>query len=465
MPKHKFPDGPQTLSLLHRIQRVIKPLEFLETYAQRYGDIFTLPMALGQSNNLMVLISNPQGIQEIFNTNPDHLDSGGDGFRLPFLGEQSLITLSGERHKRQRKLLTPPFHGERMQAYGQLILDITEQVTSQWTIDQPFSMRSSTQRISFQVILKAVFGLEDGPRYQEIDRLLASRFDGRKSIFRSILLFFPILQKDWGPLSPWGRLMQNERDIDKLIYAEIAERRQNPDPSRTDILSLMMAAQDEQGQPMTDVELRDELITLLVAGHETTATALAWALYWIHHQPEVREKVLQELDALGNNSNPMEIFKLPYLDAVCKETLRIYPVALLTFQRQVKSPLEIMGYQFEPGTFLAPCIYLTHHREDLYPQPKQFKPERFLERQFSPYEYLPFGGGNRRCIGMAFAQFEMKLVLATVLSRWELALADSKPVKPVRRGLLMAPSEGVRMVVKGKRSQNQRILQSASSSV
>ena len=461
MPECKLPDGPQTLSLLHRIQRITKPLEFLETYAQHYGDIFTLPLAIGQENDLMVLISNPQGIQEIFSTDPDKLDSGGDGTRLPFLGEQSLIALSGERHKRQRKLLTPPFHGERMRAYGQLIRGITEQVTSQWTIDKPFSMRSSTQRISFQVILKAVFGLEEGPRYQEIDRLLTSRFEGAKSIFRSILLFFPVLQKDWGPLSPWGRLMQNERDIDKLIYAEIAERRGNPHSSRTDILSLMITARDEQGQPMTDVELRDELITLLVAGHETTATTLAWAFYWIHHQPEVREKLLQELDVLGNNSDPMEIFKLPYLDAVCKETLRIYPVALLAFQRRVKSPLQIMGYQFQPGTFLAPCIYLTHHREDLYPEPKRFKPERFLERQFFPYEYLPFGGGNRRCIGMAFAQFEMKLVLATILSHWELALADSKPVKPVRRGLLMAPSDGVRMVVKGKRPQSQRVLQTA----
>ncbi len=464
MPEHQLPQGPHTLSWRQKIQRVVKPLEFLETYAQRYGDIFTLPVALGEDKDLMVLISNPQGIQEIFSTDPDKLDSGGDGARLPFLGEQSLIALTGEPHKRQRKLLTPPFHGERMRAYGQLIRDITEQVTSQWTIDKPFSIRSSTQRISFQVILKAVFGLKDGARYQEIDRLLTARFDGRKSIFRSFLLFFPILQKDWGPLSPWGRLIQNERDIDKLIYAEIAERRENPDPSRTDILSLMMAARDEEGQPMTDVELRDELITLLVAGHETTATTLAWALYWIHHQPEVQQKVRQELDALGDNFDPMEIFKLPYLDAVCKETLRIYPVAILAFQRRVKSPLQIMGYQFEPGTFLSPCIYLTHHREDLYPEPKQFKPERFLERQFSPYEYLPFGGGNRRCIGMAFAQFEMKLVLATILSQWQLALADSKPVKPVRRGLLMAPSDGVRMVVKGKRPQSQRVLETSSTS-
>ncbi|MDJ0518287.1 MAG: cytochrome P450 [Trichodesmium sp. MO_231.B1] len=448
----QLPKGPQNLSLLNKLQRIIKPLEFLETCARKYGDIFTLPVLLGSSKQSMVIISNPQGIKEIFSTDPEKLDAGGNGARFPFLGEQSILALSGDRHQRQRKLLTPPFHGQRMIAYGELIREIIEQVTSQWTTNKTFPIRSSTQRISFQVILKAVFGLEEGQRLQEIDRLLTLRFEGRKSIFRSILLFFPALQKDWGPLSPWGRLMQNERDIDKLIYAEIAERRENPDPTRTDILSLMMGARDEEGQPMTDVELRDELITLLFAGHETTATSLAWAFYWIHRQPEVREKLLQELDALGNSPDPMEIFKLPYLDAVCKETLRIYPVVILAMQRQVKSPLEIMGYKFEPGIFLSPCIYLTHHREDLYPQPKQFRPERFLERQYSPYEYMPFGGGNRRCIGMAFALFEMKLVLATILSSWELALADEKPVKAVRRGLLMAPSDGVRMVVKGKRT-------------
>ena len=257
--------------------------------------------------------------------------------------------------------------------------------------------------------------------------------------------------------------MRRIKEIDDLIYAEISDRRAQADSSRTDILSLMMAARDQQGQPMTDVELRDELMTLLVAGHETTATSLAWALYWIHHLPEVREKLLQELDTLADHPDPTSIVRLPYLNAVCQETLRIYPVAMLALNRVVKSPLQIAGYQFEPGTLLIPCIYLTHHREDLYPQAKQFKPERFLERQFSPYEYLPFGGGNRACIGMAFAQFEMKLVLATVLSRWQLELADSKPVEPVRKGALLGPAQGVRMTVTGKRPENQRILQTSSS--
>jgi unspecific monooxygenase len=372
-----------------------------------------------------------------------------------------MLALAGERHKRHRRLLTPPFHGERMLAYGQLIRDITEQATSQWAIGHPLVVRSTMQEISFQVILKAVFGLEDGSRYEQLKEILSALLNPKQPFVSALVFLFPPLQRDLGPWSPGGILKQQLQQMDELIYTQIQERRSQPDPSRTDILSLMMAARDEAGEPMTDLELRDELITLLVAGHETTATALAWAFYWIHHLPQVREKLLQELDTLGENPDPNAIFRLPYLNAVCSETLRLYPVAMLALNRVVKSPIQIGGYQFEPGILLIPCIHLTHQRQDLYPEPKQFKPERFLERQFAPYEYVPFGGGNRRCIGMAFALFEMKLVLATVLSRWQLELVNSKPLQPVRSGALLRPEGGVRMVVKGMRVQNQPVLQTS----
>jgi unspecific monooxygenase len=463
MPTPQIPGDSGNRSLLGKLQFITKPLEVLEKKAQKYGDIFTL----GDSgnDNTQVITSNPQAIQKIFTADLQQLDSGKEaGIKTFFAGEKSLLALSGKRHKRERKLLMPPFHGERMRAYGDIIHNLTEQVISGWEIGKPFSIRSSMQAISFQVILKAVFGLEDGVRYQELTRLLIQRLEGGRSIFRAILLFLPILQKDWGPLSPWGRLKRNGEQIDQLIYDEIAERREQPDPSRTDILSLMMATRDEDGKPMTDLELRDELITLLIAGHETTASSLTWAFYWIHHLPEVQEKLLQELDNLGENPEANDILKLPYLNAVCQETLRIYPVVNSALARVVKSPLEIMGYQLEPGTIISASIYLTHHREDLYPEPKQFKPERFLERQFSPYEYLPFGGGNRRCLGYAFALFEMKLILSTILCHSQLELANSKPVKPVRRGILMSPSD-VLMVTKGKRTQNRQVSQTASSSV
>ncbi|MCC5626421.1 cytochrome P450 [Nostoc sp. CHAB 5715] len=466
----KLPNGPQAHPWVQTYQWLTNPLEYIEDCAKRYGDIFTLQ--IGQNSPPQVFISNPQAIGQIFTTDPKQLDSGESaGIRSPLLGRQSILALDGKPHQRQRKLLTPPLHGERMLAYGELICDITEQVTNQWQVGETFAVLPSMQAISFQVILKAVFGLEDGPRYEKLYKLLIAILNPKIPILRTVLLLFPSMRQDLGAWSPWGKYLRLRQQIDQLIYAQIQERKAQPDPSRTDILSLMMAARDEAGEPMTDLELRDELMTLLVAGHETTATTLSWALYWIHHLPQVREKLLQELDKLGEQPDPNAIFRRqsppeasPYLNAVCSETLRLYPVAVSALNRVVKSPLQIGEYNFEPGTLLIPSIYLTHHREDLYPESKQFKPERFLERQFSPSEYLPFGGGNRRCIGMAFALFEIKLVLATVLSHWEMELADSKPVQPVRKGLLFSPAGGVKMVVKGKRPQNQPILQTSSSS-
>lgn len=458
----KLPNGPQTPSWLQTFQWLANPLEYMEACAKRYGDIFTL--RIGPVFTPQVFISNPQTIQEVFSTAPKQLDSGEEaGIKSPLLGRQSLVAIAGESHRRRRKLLMPPFHGERMRAYGELVRDITLAATKQWMIGEPFPVRPFMQSISFQVILKAVFGLEEGSRYEQLQQRLTALLNPQNSVLQGMIIVFPALQRDLGKWSPWGQLMRQIQEIDDLIYAEIGDRRTHPDPSRTDILSLMMSARDEQGQPMKDVELRDELMTLLIAGHETTAISLAWALYWIHHLPQVREKLLEELDTLGDNPDPSAIVRLPYLNAVCQETLRIYPVAMLALNRLVKSPLQIAGYEFEPGTLLVPCIYLTHHREDLYPEPKQFKPERFLERQFSPYEYLPFGGGNRACIGMAFAQFEMKLVLATLLLSWQLELADSKPVEPARKGALLGPAQGMQMVVKGRRPEKQRILQTSSS--
>lgn len=235
------------------------------------------------------------------------------------------------------------------------------------------------------------------------------------------------------------------------MFAEIQERRQQHDPSRTDVLTLLLQAQDEDGEAMTDEQLRDELMTLLIAGHETTATAVAWALYWVHRTPSVQNQLLHELEALGTNPDPMAIVRLPYLTAICNEALRIYPIAMLTVPRAVKEPVELMGYQLQPGTKLYGCIYLTHRREDLYPEPEQFKPERFLERQFTPYEFYPFGGGIRRCIGEALALFEMKLVLATMISRYQMTLASNKPEIPQRRGVTLAPGTGVKLVLNGKR--------------
>jgi cytochrome P450 family 110 len=449
-----LPNGPKAPPFVQVIQWIGDPLAYMDKCAKQYGDIFTAKVTNGEP---WVMIDHPQAVEEMFNSNAFHAPGTVNRIFQPIVGEQSMILLSGERHKRERQLLMPPFHGERMRYYGKLICDIAADVASKWSVDRPFVARSAMEEVTIRVILQAVFGLDEGPRLQALRPLLASFINTTNSPLRSSVLFVKWLQQDWGSWSPWGRMKQRQRKVDDLIYAEIEERRLQPDANRTDILSLMMAARDENGQPMTNEELRDELMTLLFAGHETTSTGLAWAFYWIHHLPSVRQKLLQELDSLGENPDPMEIFRLPYLSAVCQETLRIYPVAMLTLAREVLTPVELMGHQLEPGTVVVGSIYLTHRREDLYPEPLQFKPERFLERQFSPYEYVPFGGGSRRCIGMALGQLEMKLVLATILRDFDLVLAEKKPVQAKRRGVTLGPAGGVRMALRGRRmSQHSR---------
>ena len=448
----KYPDGPKTPKLLQQLHWVADPVGYMEAAARDGGDIFNTSI-LGKPR---LFVSNPQALQQILTNDTKQFTAPGEFNYLlgPILGDNSVIMLSGRSHRRQRKLLMPPFHGERMLSYGKLICNLALKVISQLSEDKPFSARTAMQEISLKVILQAVFGVTQGERYELIERGLSTILELFGSPLTSGLLFFPRLQKDFGPWSPWGYFCRQQQQLDELLYAEIRERRQEPDPNRTDILSLLIAARDEAGQPMTDVELRDELITLLNAGHETTATAMAWALYWIHYLPEVGKKLLAELDTLEENPSPMSIVKLPYLTAVCNETLRIYPVAMVTFVRVVQEDgVELLGYSLPPGTAVNGCIYLTHHREDLYPNPKQFQPERFLERQYSPYEFMPFGAGARRCIGAALAMYEMKLVLATILLNYKLKLVERREVKAQRRGINLAPYGGVKMVMLGRRDR------------
>ncbi len=446
---NQLPNELKTPAWLQLFQWISDPLGYLENNYQKYGDMFTARI-VGLSP--FVMVSHPQAIQEIFTTNAQKFDAGRtNGILTSFLGTESIAILDGSTHKRRRKLLMPPFHGERLQTYGQLICNISQKIASQWVQNKPFIMRQVMQDITLEVIIQAIFGLSEGERYQQLKPLLAEMLDSVSSPVRSSFLFLRFLQKDWGNWSPWGQMKRNREKIYDLLQAEIDRRRREGKLEGHDILTLMLLARDEMGNPMTDIELKDELMTLLFAGHETTATGLTWAFYWIHKLPEVKEKVLKEIEGCGDKEDPMKIAKLPYLTAVCQETLRIYPVAMLTFGRVAKSPVEIMGQQFATETMFAPCIYLTHHREDIYPNPKQFRPERFLEREYSPYEYLPFGGGTRLCIGYALAQLEMKLVLATILSNYHLELGDQKPIKPQRRGLTLAPGGGVKMMMTGKR--------------
>ena len=440
-----LPEGPRAPSALQMLQWVTTPFSFMRSCHRKYGDHFTI--RLNPRFGPLVFFSHPEALQVILTNDDAKLFEAPGSFNVALellTGTQSVFAFSGERHRRARQLLMPSFHGERMRSYGELIRDIAEQVMNEYQPGQAFPARNPMQRISLRVILRAVFGLVDGPRYRQLENLLGTLLDGVSNPVSVSLLFVPSMRQDLGPHSPWGRFIRNRQRIDELIYEEIADRRKSRDDlndgQRNDILTLLMSARDEAGEGLSDVELRDELMTLLIAGHETTATALTWALYWIHRLPVVRERLLQELESVDHNSDPSVVFKLPYLNAVCSETLRIYPVALLTFARVTRSRVTLTGVTLEPGTTVTGCIYLAHRRKEVFPDPEEFRPDRFLERHYSPYEFLPFGGGVRRCLGMAFAQFEMRLALSTILSRFDLALTDAHNVRQQRRGLVSGPS-------------------------
>jgi len=455
----QLPGGPRTPSFIQIFQWATRPSDYLDASTQHYGDIFT---ANWPGYGPAVLVSNPSALEQIFTAPQGTFDSGrGNEVLRPVMGQYSLMLLDGRPHQRMRRLLMPPFHGERMRLYGNLICDLAEQMVQQWQVGEPFNVRLCMKEITLRVILRAIFGMNEEERLEQLRQRFRMMQEMTNSPLGSIHLLMRPLQKDFGSRSVWGRFLRLRREVNQLIYAEIAQRRsQHPQPDRTDILTLLMAARDEQGQSMTDEELHDELISLFAAGNDTTATALTWALYWIDSVPSVREQLLKELDSLDDLSDTTAISRLPYLTATCQEALRFYPPIVVAFPRVVNTSFEMMGYQLPARTQIFPNIYSTHHRADVYPEPEQFKPERFLERQFSPYEYLPFGGGSRLCIGQALGQFEMKLVLATILSRCQLERSDRHPVRPIRRGGGLAPAKPLQMRVTAiRRPQFQPSLQ------
>ncbi len=445
----QLPDGPKTPSLFQSINWIAKPFEYIEECGKKYGDIFTLRL-LGLPPS--VYIANPQGIKEIFSADAKSFDAGrSNDLVRPLVGDNSILLMDRSSHKKERKLLMPPFHGEKVKFYASSIWEITDKVASRWQVNQPFVIRDVMHEITLDVIMQTVFGLSEGERYQQIKPLLADLLDILNSPARASLIFLKFLQVDLGAWSPWGKFVRRRKEIYELLQAEIEDKRANPKKQGNDILSLMLSACDEEGEPMNDDRLKDELMTLLIVGHETTATALTWAFYWLEKSPEAKEKLLQEIDSLGKNADPIEVSKQPYLTAFCQEALRLYPISVNSFARIANQDMEIMGRKFAAETAFIINIYGTHHREDLYPNSKQFKPERFLERQYSSSEFIPFGGGARLCLGYALAMLEIKLVLAAIASKYNFELADNRPIKPVRNGIVITPSNGIPLVMTGLR--------------
>jgi cytochrome P450 family 110 len=440
------PSLPRAFQMMHWIRR---PIPFMEDCARAYGDPFTIgfPAIPGTPERAQrptfVFFAHPDAIRDIFTGDETVLRAGdANAFLEPVLGPNSLLVLDGARHLRERRLMQPPFHGERMQAYADVMREVTDRVVDGWPVGQPFPIHTEMQHITLEVILRTVFGVDEGLRLARLRDLLTRLLTYATSPLALLL------RLELGGLTPWGRLVRVMRDVDALLHAEITRRRTEGVDGRSDVLSMLVAARDEQGRPMTDQELRDEMFTLLVAGHETTATSLAWAFHRILAHPEVQARLADELGRVVGRG-PLQARDLPqleYLDATVKETLRLMPI-LPVVGRWLAAPARIGGVDLPAGVIATPCIYLAHRRPDVWPEPEAFRPERFVGARPSPYTFLPFGGGVRRCLGMAFALYEMKIVLATVLARVVLRAAPGSSVRVVRRSITLAPSHGMPVVV------------------
>jgi cytochrome P450 len=414
----------------------------MEQEAAMWGDTFTLVLS---RNRPLVFTHNPADIQRIFQNDAAFGLGKSNDLLRPLVGDFSLLLMEGQRHRRERKLLMPPFHGERMKSYGDLILAVARQGLQSVPQHQTVTMRSLMQSITLDVMMQVVFGVQDQARSQQIKPLLIDMLAIGASPLKSSAIFLQFLQRDLGAWSPWGKFLRSRQALYDLLQAEIEAGRHNVDPERMDILALMLAIRDEAGNPMSDAEIKDELVTLLFAGHETSATVLAWGSFWLAKRPEMGDRIRQEIRDLGDDPDPTAITRLPYLSAFCNEVLRMYPVVPITFPRRTLEEFAIADYTLPPDTAFAPCIYLLHRRPDLYPNPHEFQPERFRDRTYGPHEYIPFGGGERRCLGYALALYEIKLILALLVTDHQLTLTERNPPRIARRGLTLAPHNGVPM--------------------
>jgi cytochrome P450 len=424
-----LPDGPAYPTALQTLGWILRPGPFMERCRARYGDMFTLRLA----QQRLVFLSHPDAVKQVLTGDPRLLHAGeGNIVLLPLLGRHSVLLLDERPHMAQRRLLLPPFHGERMQRYGDLIAEVAAAEIERWPAGEPFAVWPRMQAITLEVIMRAVFGIDDERRRERLRGPLAAMLDWTTQPRRMAMMAL-LGPERLGTVASFRRAVE---PVDALLHEEIRERRADGAGAEgDDILSMLLQARHEDGQPMSDHELRDELMTLLVAGHETTATALAWAVERLVRHPDKLARLAEEA-AAGEDD---------YLDAVVKETLRLRPVLPIVV-RVLKEPMEIAGRTLPAGVAVAPCIYLMHRRPDVYPEPLRFLPERFLERPAGTYTWIPFGGGVRRCLGASFALFEMKTVLAQVATRVRLRPAQQPAERVARRAITLVPAEGARVV-------------------
>ena len=433
-----LPPGPSAPSLIQTIAWWNRPLAYLERQRARFGKRFTIRL-LGVPP--FAMLSDPAEIKEVFTAPADVLHPGeGASILEPVVGKNSVILLDEGAHLSQRKLMLPAFHGEKMERLSGLVAEVTEREVESWPRDTPIALHRRLQSLTLEVILRAVFGLDPGPRLEAIRTRLTEVLDlGAKPAS-----LIPQLQRAPLGIGPWGRFDRLSRETDALIY-ELIEERRAADEDRDDILTMLLEARHEDGSPMSDIELRDELMTLLVAGHETTASALAWTFERIARTPRVADRLADDADSDDD----------AYITATIQEAMRRRPVIPNAAPRLVKKPVTIGGWEYPQDILLVASAYLVQHDPEIYPDPYEFRPERFLGESPGTYTWIPFGGGRRRCLGASFAQLEMRLVLKSVFARGTVAPTATSMETPRRRAITISPRAGATIVL-AERSRSRR---------
>lgn len=431
-----LPPGPRLPAAVQTVRLLTRPVSFMEAARRRYGETFTVKVGrIGK----IVFITDPPSIKSLYSADRDNIVAPGRNAILePLLGPRSLLLINDDEHLSRRKLMLPPFHGERMRAYEEAMEEAAEREVSRWAVGEEFPLHPSMQAITLEVIMRAVFGVTEERRADLRERLVLILNATRTPLALALTV-------DWARrLGVFRQVRRAIEETDEILASEIRERRADPDlESREDILSMLVAARDEDGEGMGDGEVRDQLMTLLMAGHETTATALAWTFDLLFRNPEAMSRLRAEIE--GDDST--------YTDAVVEESLRLRPVVMFA-GRQLRKPMELGGYELPVKTVVGASMYLAHTREDVFPEPYSFRPERFLDEGPDTYSWVPFGGGTRRCLGAAFAQFEMRVVLRTILRLVELRPAADEPEEIVRRNVTLSPRRGTPAVV-GARLRHQ----------
>ena len=434
-PEHSSRPAVQTLRWMFR------PIEFMDEARKRYGETFGVKFIGFQTP--LYFTSDPAAAKAIYSNSQNTLPPGRNTVLEPVMGPRSVLLLEGSEHMARRKLMLPAFHGERMRAYQSVIEEVIDREIDSWRQGEEFRIHPRMQSVTLEVILRAVFGVTDAGRQLRMRAALAVLLRQTSSSARQLL---GLSTQRFGRWGPWRSFEKTLDRVDALIYEEIAARREDPElESREDILSMLISARFEDGEQMSDAELRDQLVTLLLAGHETTATALAWTFDLLLRNPEPLQRLQAEVAAGGEE----------YMRATITESLRLRPVIPIAGRRLVE-PLDIDGYTLPAGSDVSPAIYLAHTRPDIYPEPRSFKPERFLAGGPDTYAWIPFGGGVRRCLGASFAEFEMRIVLREILGRCRLRAASSEPEGLTRRNITFSPKRGTPVVLTERRAAAQQ---------